>query len=62
MKWKGKFNYHGEVINLETENTSPDGAFVVFVHKIAKKVGTNFWVVYNYFRNKDNFSVEKMEE
>ena len=58
MLFYGKFNWHGEIIEMHKRAFHEKHAFRLFTEEIAKRVKTTSFIVRQYFNGSvDNFKI-----
>jgi len=61
--YKGTYNWYGEVMTLYVHASDPQVAKVLFIRRIANKMGRSIITVQYYFDgSKDNFRIEEVKK
>lgn len=60
QRYKGTFNYYGQVFNLYTHSTCPEKAFLNFMTQLSKVIGITKKAVMRRFDGSiDNYLIER---
>ncbi len=61
VKYKGTFNYYGQVHTLYRYAPSPERAYKLFILELSIKFGVTEWSLRQYFNGTDRYSIESVK-